>query len=342
MIIANTRLPIRLLSGTIFDVETTTLNPPGELITIGYVSGDELWVFQREPHETEIKPDPFKEFLPPIYVDKCPKIVRALYPRSRASPTEVLERMGLQRIKTDKKMMEREGKEIENKNQTYGLLERPCLIKFLVKLPRPFIAYNKQFEEKWLGFKFDRDAMETWKRCREAVRRSSGYKLSDLVPEKPLVYLAAAVFARWLYGTMLSVENTLSEKEIPDRLRQELALYRKTCKELWKRVARLSTGSDELIHSKEIPSLWNEAKRMWEAGLDYHMPLYAIIIHNISDLLRTLFLCIWEDAIKTLETCYTSPARWRWKSSSSRLLFSALLSKLSKWKEGLKEEKKRY
>jgi len=117
MIRITKQLPIKF-EGTIFDVETTGLSPTvGELITVGYISGSELHVFQRTPDETE------KEFR---------------------------EELG-----------------------------------DLSSLPRPFLAYNKRFEEMWLGFKIDEDVMENWRRLAEERRKNGfkvSYKLEELVP----------------------------------------------------------------------------------------------------------------------------------------------------------------
>jgi len=108
-------LPIRC-KGTIFDVETTGWTPSvGEFITIGYISGSELRVVQRD---------------------------------------------------------DRDGSE---KNRIGEIA------KGLTFLPRPYMAYNKSFEERWLRFKIDHDLWERWKKLATEVR-AKWPRLKELVP----------------------------------------------------------------------------------------------------------------------------------------------------------------
>ena len=184
MIEITRQLPIKL-EGTIFDVETTGLSPrTGELITVGYISGSELHVFQRMPNETE------KEFR---------------------------EKLG-----------------------------------DLSSLPRPFLAYNKKFEERWLGFEIDEDIMESWRRLAEE-RRKDGFKvhynLEELVPT--------------LTGVRFGVEFT--SKDV---------------------ISAWEMASNAL---KKIMSS-SEEKEVNLAFTFLGLGLRLIIAHNIDDLLRALHL----------------------------------------------------
>jgi len=185
MIEITKQLPIKLM-GTIFDVETTGLSPRvGELITVGYISGSEMHVFQRTPLETE------KEFR---------------------------EKLG-----------------------------------DLSSLPRPFFAYNKKFEERWLGFEIDEDIMENWRRLVKERRRDGfevSYKLEALVPTLTSVRFGVKVTSR---DVKIAWESALDAFE---------------------KMSRVEEGTEE-----------------WYGLFALHFTfLRFIIIHNVDDLLRSLYL----------------------------------------------------
>jgi len=270
MIIVSGKLPIRLLKGTIVDVETTHKEPSyGELVTIGYISGDELWIFQKEPYGPDVfADDPFNSQIPSWYIDFCPSIIKELWKEKMSKKIESIKRI--------------------------ELLKGPSLIELLKELPRPFMAYNKSFEERWLKIKFDIDLMKPWENLAKSIPDKVPYRLAWLVHERPLIYWVAHVIAMWA-GNVVQALKDESMREYRNIWSNWLSAYEQALKKSKELIKRFS-----LFINKDVPSLWNEAKKALKEGRDPVTPLCCIIIHNISDLLRSLFLYIINGTLESL------------------------------------------
>lgn len=70
---------------------------------------------------------------------------------------------------------QREGDSISEENSMQEI------IKGLTTFPRPYMAYNKSFEERWLRFNIDVDLFEEWKEWAQ-IFKAKQPKLKELVP----------------------------------------------------------------------------------------------------------------------------------------------------------------
>jgi len=123
----------------------------------------------------------------------------------------------------------------------------------LSSLPRPFFAYNKKFEERWLGFEIDEDIMENWRRLTKEWRQAGfkiRYKLEELVPT--------------LTGVRFGVKVT--SKDIIDAWKDALE------------------ASEKILQVKEGTDEW------YDLFTHLLVNIRLIIIHNMDDLLRSLYL----------------------------------------------------
>ncbi len=192
--------------GTIFDVETTGLNPSeDELVTIGYFSQGQLRIYQRD-----------------------------------------------------------------DQSQT-GSKDMKKICDMLSVLPRPYFSYNKSFEEKWLGIKFDHDMMSKWKILCEQVKKPN--------------HRWCRVH-RWVKTNSKGLCPECGS-QLSDRIK-------------WPSSAELISlphayffQSD--IDGKEVPEIWKKFARTQKRNL-----LELIIFHNFNDLVRDYCLYAWDETVAIL------------------------------------------
>jgi len=220
--------------GTIFDIETTSLETSeGELITIGYFTGNTITIYQRDD----------------------------------------LDGSGEKELETIKKQ--------------------------LTVLPRPYMSYMREFEEKWLGFKLDFDLFTKWKDLCEKIK-VPGHMFCRTCKKwvSPTEEMLCPNCGDWLYDTIK-----------------------------WPKASELISlphsyffKSD--IEGKEIPKIW---KRYLETKNKKFLEI--IIFHNFNDLIRNYCLYLWDESIAKLISQKLSES-----AEKPRSIYELLMGKKKKTK----------